>query len=84
MAVVEAYAAPRDEDLIAACRESLKEAAAPYRAKDVVVTAIAPIERHRRLNVARLEARISYGLNQTRRSRITCWLSGEGAVLAFR
>lgn len=74
--------------MISACRDSVRQAAAPHGLVGLeAVSAGRPQRDGRGLTVAPLEVRVIYarqGGHEVRQSRITCRVNARGSVVALR
>ncbi|KAA2244107.1 hypothetical protein [Salinarimonas soli] len=86
------YALARQGDapprMIAACRNSIRQAAEPHGVVEIEAVSAGRVQRDRRgLSAAPIEVRIIYarqGGHEVRQSRITCRTDGRGTVVALR
>ena len=73
---------------VRACRDTIKAAAAPYRAKQVEAVGAGPASRTSRgITTVPIDARVVYArgqVSQVRQARITCRLNDRGIVVALR
>lgn len=73
---------------VKACRDTIKAAAVPYRAKQVEAVGAGPATRTTRgITMVPIDARVVYArgrVNQVRQARINCRLNDRGIVVALR
>jgi hypothetical protein len=73
---------------VRACRDTIKAAAVPYRAKQVEAVGAGPASRTSRgITTVPINARVVYArgqISQVRQARITCRLNDRGIVVALR
>ncbi len=70
---------------VRACRDTIKAAAVPYRAKQVEAVGAGPASRG--ITTVPINARVVYArgqISQVRQARITCRLNDRGIVVALR